>query len=238
LNIVVSGYTAAGKTTHTRLLAQAMGWQYISAAEILLEKLGLDTSVSSESEIWFYHNDEINRLRRGTGIDDELDRFLLSRASSGNHIVFDARFLPWLSNAPMVRVWLASDLLSRARKCCVSIGKEGSAVPDCARAIHDKDHGDVERMAQAHDIVFSSDRSVFDVILDNSAFISAATAECSSVGIQRFHPYMLAAVQAAMGNASMLSELRRGRGAECADTVRFVRRVGIRLSVSGEAGTQ
>jgi cytidylate kinase len=222
VNIVVSGYTAAGKTTHTRLLARDLGFECISAAEILLQELGFDLEVTSESEIWFNRNAEINRRRQKLSIDDELDRFLLHRATTGQGIVFDARFLPWLAEVPMLRMWLASDLPSRARKCCVSVQRGVADVADCAQRIHDKDNLDVSRLAKTRGCIFGPDRALFDVILDNSSFIPAPTVECAEAGVRQFHPYVLAAVQAMSGNADSLRRLQIDDKTWFPDVVRFI----------------
>ena len=48
-NILLSGYTAAGKTTHARLLADAFGHQYVGASELRRSLMGV-ASGSSISE--------------------------------------------------------------------------------------------------------------------------------------------------------------------------------------------
>jgi len=224
MNIAISGYTAAGKTTHARLLAQALGFEHVSAAEILLRQLGFDLTAVSESEIWFHHHAEIDRRRQGLDIDVELDALLRRRAAVEDDIVFDARFLPWFAEAPLLRVWLESDLSSRARKCCVSIGRAAADVPECAQRIYDKDNLDVARLAGFHGWIFGPDRALFDVILDNSSFIPSATAECAASGVREFHPYLLAVVQAMVGDRAPLRELRDRDGGVFPDVVRFLRR--------------
>jgi cytidylate kinase len=224
MNIAISGYTAAGKTTHARLIAQALGFEHVSAAEILLTKLGFDLTAVSESEIWFHHNAEIDRRRQGLSIDRELDTLLRRRAAAEDGIVFDARFLPWFAEAPLLRIWLASDLPSRARKCCVSVGMTAVGVPECAQRIHQKDNLDVGRLAGGYGCVFGPDRALFDVVLDNSSFIPAASAECAASGVRDFHPYLLAVVRAKAGDPAALRELRDRDAGVFSDVVRFIRR--------------
>lgn len=224
MNIAISGYTAAGKTTHAQLLAEALGFEHVSAAEILLQRLGFDLTVVSESEIWFYRNAEIDRRRQELTIDSELDTLLRRRAAEEEGIVFDSRFLPWFAEAPLLCIWLASDLPSRARKCCVSIGRTVADAPECAQCIHDKDNLDVARLAGGRGCIFGPDRALFDVVLDNSSFIPEATAECATSGVQAFHPYLLAAVRAVTGDLALLRELRGRDGGAFSDVVRFIRR--------------
>ena len=223
MNIVISGYTAAGKTTHARLLAHALQFEFISAAEILLTAIGFNLSNISESEIWYRHNERIHQIRQSSKLDEELDEYLRDRARSGDRIVFDSRFLPWTDNENMVRIWLESDLLSRARKCCVSLNGNVPGITECARRIHSKDNLDVIRLAYSHEKVFSADTDLFDAVLDNSTFIADATNESAIAGIKNFHPYMLGAVRAISGQESELAEIN-SRGPESfRNVVRFIK---------------
>src|SRR3954452_3663938 len=116
-NVAFAGLTAAGKTTHARLLAEALGYDYVCATDIVLEILGME---SSSRGVWFERFDEIRSARAGDGVDAELDRRLEEMAATRRSTVFDTWALAWLSPSPLVRIWIESDLASRARKCLVS----------------------------------------------------------------------------------------------------------------------
>lgn len=221
MNVVISGYTAAGKTTHARLLAEAMGLEFLSAAELLLERLGFDLTVQSESEIWFRHNAVIDRRRRTEGaVDADLDEYLVDRATRDDGVMFDARFLPWLTGAPMLRVWLDSDLPSRASKCRVSV--DAPDIAECAVVIQEKDTLDVRRFAD-RGRVFGPEPGLFDIVLDNSAFITESTRACAARGVEAFHPYVMAAVEAALGDQGRLRSVQAGDPAGSAAAFRLIR---------------
>jgi cytidylate kinase len=224
MNVCFSGYTAVGKTTHSQLLAQALGYRWVSASEILLERLGVDRSDGPQSHTWYHRYAEFGRYLQSTTIDSDIDRLLGHRVRHEDGIVFDTRFLPWFSGGRAIRIWLESDLAARARKCYVSMEGKAESVRQCAVDVQRRDTLDVERLLQGHDEIFAPARDVFDAVLDNSMLIPEATRECADRGIAAFHPYVAATVAALEGSPGDLYELLdsdpRGR-----DIVRFVRGV-------------
>src|SRR5690348_11596732 len=86
-NIAVAGLTAAGKTTHAKLLADEIGYRYVSATEILMDVLGMERNVSRS--VWFTQLDAIHALRSGDELDDELERRLINIASENDGLVLD-----------------------------------------------------------------------------------------------------------------------------------------------------
>lgn len=230
MNIAISGYTAAGKTTHARLLAEALGYDLVWAAGLLLRRLGFDLDREDESSLWFHRYAEIGARRDGTGIDAEIDAGMAERVRTGDRAVFDARYLPWAAppSAPLVRVWLESDLPSRARKCHVSLGDGAPGVLECAAHVHAKDATDVVRVADTFGAVFGPDQNLFDVVLDNSGFIPHATAARARRGVADFSPYLHAALRAVHGRTDRLESLRSANPDEFRQVVRFVRGVPLR----------
>lgn len=172
-SLTLSGYTAAGKTTHSRLLAQSLGLRHVWAAGLLLEMLGYDDVEGNESSLWFYHSTEIERKRRTGDFDERVDREL-ARLARGGGVVLDSRFIPWIANDSVVNVWLDSDLSSRARKCAHSLGRfpDNAAASDCALEIHLKDGRDIGRVADRFGRVYGPDPRIHHVILDVSPFAS------------------------------------------------------------------
>lgn len=55
-NIAFAGLTAAGKTTHAKILAEQLGFEYISATKTILEIIGLD---HEPERIWFTSGSQI-----------------------------------------------------------------------------------------------------------------------------------------------------------------------------------
>ena len=75
--------------------------------------------------------------------------------------------------------------------------------------------------------VFGPDEDLFDVVLDNSCFIPAATSAGAQHGVAAFNGYLLAAVQAAGGQVDHLDELRARHPDEFRRVVRFVRGISL-----------
>ncbi|MEV0294710.1 hypothetical protein [Nocardia sp. NPDC050710] len=223
MNIAISGYTAAGKTTHARLLAKELGYEIVWASGILLERLGFDST--DESRLWFNRGAEIARRRElHKDVDIELDRYLAERVRDGVDQIFDARFLPWMSDSKCIRVWVESDLPSRARKCHASLGNESSPVQQCAISIYQKDSVDIARIARVCDSVFGPDRTLFDVIIDNSSLTATSDRTAAADGIARCHRYLSAAVASVIdGNTTVLASLEDADPTEFHDVVRYVR---------------
>lgn len=185
-NIAFAGLTAAGKTTHARLLAQALGYRYVSATEILLEILGID---GTAERVWFTQSGRIWAAREGDAADEELERRLLEMARTNDGIVFDTWALAWIADSPMVRVWIESDTPSRSRKCYVSQGRRKAlSVQACTALVEEKDELTRASFLRRHGFDIAYDRERYDVQLDNSQLIPSATDRAAKAGIAQFAP--------------------------------------------------
>ncbi|ACU38707.1 hypothetical protein KCV87_31005 [Actinosynnema pretiosum subsp. pretiosum] len=187
MKIIISGLTAAGKTTLSHALARAFDVPRYSASAVLLDVLG-----RGERE-W---SPEVD-LARG---DPELERAvdaemagLLGRAPAG---VFDSWGLPWYSAEPAVRIWLESDEGSRARKCRVSYLERGSprGRAECAGLLRDKDGLSRELFLANWGFDLFTDRTPFDVLVDCSALIPTATRRDARAGARATFQAVLAAL--------------------------------------------
>lgn len=196
-NIAFAGLTAAGKTTHALLLADELGYEYVSATKILLELL--DMPAVDHRSVWFSKLDEINRLREGDALDDELEARLIQLATERDGLVLDTWALPWISDEPMIRIWVESDRRSRSWKCYVSQGKKHERdIETCAALIDTKDQTTREIFKRRHKFDLFSDRSRFDLILENTHLIDAPTREGADRGIEAFAPVVATAVKSTL----------------------------------------
>jgi cytidylate kinase len=192
--ILISGYTAAGKTTHAQLLAQRLHFEYLSASQIRRTLLG---SPSENGMIeWDRTVDE--RRKASSGPDRALDAVIAQRVrESRRPLVVDAWLQPWLSADPAhIRVWLESSVRTRNWKATVTLHRNGLLAPaDLYSQVAEKDSFSRKIFWNLYQIEFGPDPRVFDVIIDNSAYITAPTIQASDAGIAQFEPVLEQAIK-------------------------------------------
>ena len=197
-NIAVAGLTAAGKTTHAKLIAQKLDYQYVSATEILLELVGIE---SSGDRAWFDHGNRIRQARASDDVDAELDRRLVQIATECEGLVIDSWAIAWTCHASMIRIWLESDTTSRAWKCFVSQGDTPEHdLVGCDRLIENKDVSTRRIFMDRHGFDLFTDHDVFDAVLDNTYLIRQPTRWAADSGIAEFEPVVSAVVEFLIDN--------------------------------------
>lgn len=184
--------TAAGKTTHARLLAESLGFSYAGMSAILRDRAGATLTGTREwtpaLDAFRSGNDDFDRR-----CDEDMSRWL---ASLRGPVVVDAWLQAWLCDSnEALRIWLESDRDSRLAKCAVSYRRSGDAPPcELAPMLDAKDGFSVERFRRLYGISFGYDDDLFDLYLDNSEYITAPTVRASDEGIAAFHPIFVNAV--------------------------------------------
>lgn len=189
MNIVISGLTAAGKTTHALLLAAHFGYKYVSASQMLAELAGQKVDSATDSW-WLTSGKKISTARADGSIDRTLDERMCQLANEFDRQVFDAWALPWTSDEPMLRIWLESDHRSRARKCFVSHLPSPPTLEECGKHIEEKDRESRHIFKSIHGFDLLGDDEVFDLIVDSSELISDSTREAADVGIATLDPVL------------------------------------------------
>lgn len=178
VNIVISGLTAAGKTTHAANLAARLGYELCSAGTLLAGLAGMGDV--PYQDLWVDHGQQLDQLRRQTSLDARLDEILLSRAAADERTVFDSWALPWTSGEPMLRIWLESSLHSRTLKCIVShLPGRRLSYAEAERLVAEKDAASRAQLLGLHGFDVKRSRKPFHVIVDLSSLIADATAEAS-----------------------------------------------------------
>jgi cytidylate kinase len=195
VNITVSGLTAAGKTTHALLLAKWLGYDYISASSLMLDRLRVDDHESNT--LWVTRFDEVERRRdRGT-VDHDLNEYLGAELRRRDRTVFDSWSAAWLApETGCLRIYIESDEKSRARKARVSQEPHGPylSMLACRQLIDQKDESTSVRFHSLLGVDIRYDRSPFDLVLDNSALIPEATVAAARRGIKTFHDLLVRAI--------------------------------------------
>jgi cytidylate kinase len=217
-NIAFAGLTAAGKTTHAKRLADELGYDYVSATDILLEILGID---DPSDQVWFARLGEIQAARGDGAVDIELEQRLVSLNRTRQRTVFDTWALAWIGGGPLVRIWIESDLESRVRKCLVSQRSGRLDARECRSLIEEKD-GFNRRIFQCrHGFDLFMDRDRYDAVLCNSHLIPTATVVAAHRGIDVFGPVVRASAISVMTSDGL------GAGALLQDNPREVHRITV-----------
>jgi CMP/dCMP kinase len=183
-NVAFAGLTAAGKTTHAQRLAADLGYDYVSATDILFEIL----RVPRDAHPWFNQAGAISAARRDGAVDAELESRLVDLARTRDRTVFDSWALAWICPVPVVRIWLESDLPSRTRKCLVSLGGEPRSLGECEAVLRSKDDYNRAMFLRRHGFDLFRDRERYHAVLCNSHLIPSATEQESKRGIEAFAP--------------------------------------------------
>lgn len=209
-NVVICGLTAAGKTTHAKRLAVALGYEYVSGTGTLARLLGIP--VTEDPPRWAHISAEI-ASRRTDNTDRDLERELLRRASERDRQVFDVWALPWTSQDPaLIRIWIDSTLETRTWKSFVSQGElPTQSLEECRVFVQEKDDFNRSLFLRMLGFDLYTSRSVFNVCLDNSSVITEPTAAASQRGIEQFEPIVRAAFDVCHGFAPLSDLLERDK---------------------------
>ena len=199
--IAFAGLTAAGKTTHAKILAEELGYGYISATDIILDILQIKET--TPDRVWFSDYDKVEQAREGDEVDIELETRITYITDKQDGLVLDTWAMAWIYSGvmPMVRLWIESDENSRTRKCYVSQGKNKMLDMDgCRKLINKKDIDTRIKFQRRLGFDIFTDRERYDIIFNNTMLIPEATEDVAQKGIQVFRRAVLVSVQYCIHN--------------------------------------
>lgn len=181
-HVIISGLTAAGKTTHSHLLAGEFGLRYVSASQILLSSHGM--SGFQARDFWTDNKAMALWSEGSAGVDQSL----LSLEGSSESAVFDCLSLPWLSSRPSLKIWLECLLAARVERAALSHGLPiGSDRGMLANLIDRKDTALCDQLSRDYGISPHADPSIFDLILDVTEATSTSGRQSALPSIRRVH---------------------------------------------------
>lgn len=183
MRLVISGLTAAGKTTLARKLADQLTLDYVSASTILRRTFG-DTSG--------HWTPTLDLRRNDLSIERKVDHLVQEVFRQSEHAVFDCWGLPWFTDdvtGPTVFIWIESDQESRFRKCFVSYleRSDPKSLRECRDIVIAKDTKSREIFMENWDFDIYTDRSPFNLVLDASSLIPHADLETAQQGARALH---------------------------------------------------
>ena len=189
-NVCISGLTAAGKTTHSHLLAGEFGLTYVSGSQIQLNFLGV--SPVQPKDFWI--TDSAKRLWSAEHFR-QIDSELLRIESQATGCIFDTSTMPWRHRGPALCIWLESSLRSRVAKSIVSHrGRSRFAREEYTAKIEEKDASTIGLYKELYDIDIGRDLSCCDLILDISSLIEIPDFSASLRSITITHSVIRPAV--------------------------------------------
>ena len=185
MKIFLSGWTAAGKTTHARLLAAQTGWPCLHMSTIMRATIRHDRQTNHRE----WRPDDDTMRGNDPHIDRHVDNIMSGLIKDHPDVIVDAWLQPWLyQGSDALRLWIESDVRSRCAKAAVSHLRAGRRPhASLATEIAAKDDFSVRHFRQLYHMRFGYDHDVFDLRLDNSKYIERATIEDSDAGILKFH---------------------------------------------------
>jgi len=201
-NICISGLTAAGKTTHSLLLAGEFGLTFVSGSQVRLFQSGVFPIQQKD----FWVTTEGKSLWREE-VFEKVEVELLRLESLATGYVFDTFTMPWLHKAPALCIWLESDIDSRAIKSLISHrGLTNVDIDSYATKIHEKDDTTLGIYKRLYGIDIAADHTCFNLVIDISSFISEPSLDASLRSIARAHRLIRAATGYYLTKSSAFQE--------------------------------
>lgn len=160
--IAIAGPIGVGKSTVARLVAQALGYRYISGGEVFRE-VARQRGISVT---------EVNKLaEQDPSLDRELDRRQRELAQQGDSVV-ESRLSGWMVDADL-KVWLKAPVDVRAERVA---GREGQPVAAAREELMERERSEWARYKETYGIDVD-DLSPYQLVIDTTMWSAEAIAE-------------------------------------------------------------
>lgn len=188
--------TASGKSLFGRRLAQRLGFGYVSASQILFDRMNFPPN--ERDRAWTAHFDEIANARNSTSLDTEVDQELLRVSSQCDHLVIDSWVLPWLVDESALKLWISCDEETRCKKARISDARWDKPLAYYRFILARKDEDSRRRFSSLYGFSYGPDPAVFDHILDNSEYYAEPSSLRSAHMMDEFSDLLLSIVLSEM----------------------------------------
>lgn len=153
--VAVSGQVASGKTTIARMLAEKLGYRFVSSGELF-------RSIAVERGVDLVKLHEI--AERDYSIDRAVDQRSIEEARKGN-VVIEGHLAAWIvKDYADVKIYLKAGLEARARRLAA---REGKGVDESLREIKIREESNRRRYMAIYSIDIN-DLSIFDLVIDTT----------------------------------------------------------------------
>ncbi len=167
-HVIISGFTAAGKTTHARNISEHTGLSYVSGSAIRSRLLGLNDRTEKDRGYWRNSKGariiDRNRILKPSAGDNAVDKELIRIAESSNGCIFDVWVMPWLHREDSLCIYLRSSPETRASRLVRQ--SPGSSFHTTLQRVVQKDDLARSFFKIAYDVDVMFDLSPFDMIVD------------------------------------------------------------------------
>lgn len=154
-NIAISGLIGTGKTTLSRNLSEALGWEQLNVGEFFKDwfrKQGIPVEQTSKVP------EEMDR---------EIDLDLKEKMKSANHMIFETKLAGYLAHDidGFFKIHCIADFREMARRVAK---REGIAVTEAKKSIRVRAKGLQEKFKRLYGVEDYLDEKYFDLVVDTT----------------------------------------------------------------------
>jgi CMP/dCMP kinase len=172
--IIISGMPAVGKTTVSRMVADALGTSMVGGGDVLKE-MAVEEGYSPGGDDWWDKGDGMKFLeerKKSSGFDKEVDSRLIQKAKKGD-VVITSYPVPWLTRDG-VKIWLSGSVQSRATRMSK---RDGLSVSRCKEILSVRDTENYKLYKKIYGIEFGKDLAPFDLVVETDSVDEARVAQ-------------------------------------------------------------